>query len=89
MSTSDWILAFVVVALWNGYLVFQMNNEKQKIDKMNTKNKFSYYFSIVKTIAPHYLGLLKRGIVFVFCVITFPVFLLLRGCVLFYRLVRK
>jgi general stress protein CsbA len=88
MSTADWILAVVVVALWNGYLVRQMNKEKLKRDEMDTKSKFNY-FSTLKAIAPHYLKLLKRGFSFVFCVITFPVFLLLRGIVFLYRLIRK
>jgi hypothetical protein len=28
MSITDWILASVVVTLWNGYLVYQMKKDK-------------------------------------------------------------
>ena len=56
---------------------------------MNTKSKFSYYYSTYKAVAPYYINFLKRAFAFGFCVMTFPVFLLLRGGVFLYRLIRK
>lgn len=56
---------------------------------MNTKSKFSYYYSTFKSVAPHYVNLFKRGLVFVLCVMTFPVFLLIRGAFLLYRVIIK
>jgi hypothetical protein len=30
MTISDWVLAVVIIVLWNGYLLRKMNKEKQK-----------------------------------------------------------
>jgi hypothetical protein len=55
---------------------------------MDTKSKESL-LSTFKVVGLHYIKLFKRGLAFVFCVITFPIFLIAKGSVLLYAAVIK
>jgi hypothetical protein len=43
----------------------------------------------LKNIGGYYLHVLKRGLAFVFSVMTFPVFLFIKGSVFLYRYLRR
>jgi hypothetical protein len=55
---------------------------------MDTKSKKSL-LSTLKVVGLHYLKLFKRGLAFVFCVFTFPIFLIATGSVLLYAAIKK